>query len=102
MVDIAKAYPNAQALTCTPSVVLFPSIADRATSRLVEIEKSSTIVRLVEQSPGIMTDRALGSKQLAALGKLVDSTGCYRIEVGRDVYETPGAVANLVSEAGKR
>lgn len=101
MVDIAEAYPYSQVQTCAPSVILFPTIADSPTSRLVATEKSSAIVRLVEQSPGIMTDKTLASRQLAALGKLVDSAQCYRIEVGRDVYENPNALAELIRKAGK-
>lgn len=98
-VDVDSIYPGQFTYRCKPRMIIFPDIVDRRRSRLVQLDKLRTLTLLIEQSPGIMTGRALVEGQLAALKLLVEQAGCYRLMAGIDVFEEPSAVSQLVLDA---
>ena len=62
----------------------------------VPMDETLALLALIPQSPGIMTDRPLVSKQLEVLKLLVHQAVSYQLLLGSDVYEEPTAVSHLL------
>ena len=64
--DVRALYPERAADSCRPDLVVFPQVTDLARSVLEPLPAVETLVRLSQQSAGIMTDSELS--QAAARG----------------------------------
>ena len=98
-VNIDRVFPGRHEPRCRPEVIVFPKISEQPRSELARLTGADTLARLMEQSPGIMVDKPLVSKQLEALSLLTDQAKSYQILVGTDIYEQPEAVCELLMEA---
>ncbi len=98
LADVSALFPGRFSYSCVPGGVVFPRIAQRRQSALAPIEKTGAMARLILQSPGILTDKELVSRQMATLALLVEQARCYELLVGSDVYERPREVSDLLWE----
>ncbi|MCB0064361.1 MAG: hypothetical protein KDE19_19690 [Caldilineaceae bacterium] len=78
---------------CSPQVLLFPTIVDAAESRLVPLDETQTLLRLMEQSAALLIEADTAAQQMTTLQQLGDQTRSYQLLAGRDVYMNPAAVA---------
>jgi GTPase SAR1 family protein len=97
LVDIDRGYPQSFSLRCFPRVLLFPTITNKTRSRLIQSDPTQSMVALLQQSPGIMTDRPWVIQQLDVLRQLVKQSRSYQLMLGTDVYDAPQAVAEMLS-----
>jgi hypothetical protein len=94
--DLGSVYGDRFVPQCTPRLLLFPELAGGTRSRLEPIPATRAMTSLLEQSPGILTDRPGVEAQLALLRRLLEQASCRRIELGNDVYQAPHAVSELI------
>ncbi len=88
-----------QETTCVPKLVLFPEVAHTAHSRLEPVEGPSALIRLMEQSSGLLARPVATADQMKMLGLLVDQVRTFRFLAGRDVLDDAGAVSDLIQKA---
>ncbi len=80
--------------SCAPAVLVFPTVAQAATSRLISMEKDDA---LLELAPNVLLTEAASSQQhLDRLATLVKTCSCYRLAVGRDFDEIPQLLRRLI------
>jgi len=99
LVNPESVYPGRFEPQCHPQVLLFPMIASGRKSELVLMNETDALTSLIQQSPGIMTDRCSAGKQLEVLGLLLRQAVSYQLVLGSDVYQEPTAVSDLLWEA---
>ena len=97
--DLDPLFPGMFASRCVPRLMLFPEISSRSRSELIPLGYAEALTSLLGQSPGIMTDKVLVSKQLRVLTSLVEQTKSYRLLAGSDVYQRPDTVSQLLTRA---
>ncbi|MBX3011477.1 MAG: hypothetical protein KF832_08205 [Caldilineaceae bacterium] len=100
-VNMALLAPHQFTPSSRPTGLLFPVITGEPTSQLVPLAPAETLFRLVEQSAGIFTDRALAQQQMALLRDLAYQAPGYRLHLGKDAYRTPAVVATLWENAAR-
>ncbi len=96
--DIGLLYPDGYLNSCLPRVLVFPEIVSQSKSRLIQIDKTKALILLIENSGGIMLDKAIVAKQTDILKQLVYQTDSYRLLAGRDLYEEPEKITEVLSE----
>lgn len=84
---------------CVPSLLVFPTVtaAGRTTLRL--LPSAHSLIRLSQQSAGIMTDTAVSQRQLALLKTLTEQTRSFELHLGRDALVDPSRIDTLLSGA---
>lgn len=83
---------------CTPSLVVFPTVAGGPGSALRPLGAAHSLVRLSQQSAGIMTDTAVSQRQLALLQRLSAQAQGLELHLGRDALADPARVDTLLGE----
>ncbi|KAA3605898.1 MAG: hypothetical protein D8M57_04890 [Candidatus Scalindua sp. AMX11] len=95
--DINLLYPDGHLNSCFPRVLIFPKIVSQGKSHISQIEKSKGLIMLIENSGGIMLDKAIVAMQIEILKLLVSQTDCYQLFAGRDLYEEPEKITEVLS-----
>jgi hypothetical protein len=79
---------------CRPGVVVFPRVAQTATSVLRPMDRGEALLAL---APNVLpTDAHASQAHLDALAALVTASACYRLETGRDVETLPARFRALL------
>lgn len=84
--------------SCTPSLIVFPRVSAAAT-RLHPLTPAQSLIRLCQQSAGIMTDTAVSQGQLGVLRTLVEQTRSFELCLGQDALARPTLTGTLLSRA---
>lgn len=103
LVHLDSVFPRSALARCRPRAIVFPRVVGARRSQLVPASETSAFVRLLEQSPGIMTDRASVKAQAEVLKLLLEQCRTYDLALGIDVFEDPGSLSSVlrqVLEAG--
>jgi ribose 1,5-bisphosphokinase PhnN len=79
-----------------PALLLFATIGAQAESRLESLAPTQALIALAQQSAGIMTNRAIGQRQLQLLARLCQQAPSHRLLLGCDVFTNPQRVAALL------
>jgi hypothetical protein len=87
------------ATTCTPSLLVFPVVTAASTTTLRPLSAVPCLVRLCQQSAGIMTDTAVSQRQLGLLKILANQARGFELRLGRDALADPGRIDALLSGA---
>lgn len=95
--DINPIYPNRFQSSCFPKVLIFPKIVSQEKSQLTPIERARALILLIENSGGIMVDKELVVKQMGVLKQLIYQTSSYQLLAGRDLYEEPERISEIIS-----
>jgi hypothetical protein len=61
-----------------------------------------SILRMIEQSPGIFTDRSGVEAQMQVLRRLVAQSSSYEIFLGQDVFESSADLSRMIAQLGHR
>ena len=92
-----EAFPASFVESCQPRVILFPQLTDEARSRIEPLKQADALVRLIRQCPWATCDTAAAPNHLNALSRLTNQSKSYSLAAGRDVFENPAAIAELIS-----
>lgn len=98
LIPIEQIRADSFAPSCTPTALLFPTIAGGTHSRLEPVTDSFALTAVMGLSAGILIDRDRVVKQMALLKQLVQQTRCYRLCLGDDVFHNPRAVSALLQQ----
>lgn len=83
--------------TCRPAALIFPRIANAATSALMVMDRDEA---LLELTPNVLlTERRSSQGHLDMLGELVSISSCYRLETGRDFDNLPAMIRDVLRDA---
>lgn len=96
VVDLAALYPEQAVNTCSPDLIIFPTIGRQKTSVLTPVSPSEAVLNLVQQSAGIMTEKQASQRQLNVIASLVEQADCFILTLGSDVYEVPETVSSVL------
>ncbi len=87
-------YGSRFAWSCKPAALVFPAVAQAATSWLTPMTQDEA---LLEIAPNVLLTEAVSSQQhLDQLAAFVKTCKCYRMAVGRDFGEIPALLRQLV------
>jgi hypothetical protein len=101
LVDWLRLYPERQTSRCRPDLLLFPRITDRRVSEFRPLDETASVIRLMEQSPGIFTDRSGVETQMRVLSRLVAQSSSYEVLLGRDVFESSTDLSRMIAQLGR-
>jgi hypothetical protein len=87
--------------TSRPRVLLLPQIVDQPSSSIHPLPGGAALFVLLQQTVGMLLDESLAPLHLQTLTRLVSQTRAYRLHLGRDGLENPGAVVTLVERQTK-
>jgi len=79
---------------CRPVALVFPRVAHRARSTLVPMDRGEALLEIIPNI--LLTESASSQRHLDALGQLVSSCACYRLETGTDLGELAMRLARLL------
>lgn len=80
-----------------PQWMLFPSITDSRTSDLNPLSTSQALRKLLEQmQPPLALPPSAATDQLKTTAKLVRQAACFSLEAGKDLYDEPGRLLDLL------
>ena len=95
--DPLAAFPNQFVESCTPSVVVFPIVANLAASAAERLTQPEAMAALIHQCPWASYDRVAAQGYLAALSALARSCTAYRLHLGLDLFGDPVGTATLLT-----
>jgi hypothetical protein len=96
LVEIDSTYRGRIVSRCTPRVLAFPKVTREPRTEIAPLEATEAMTALLEQSPGILTDRSGVERQLATLRQLMQQSRCVRVRLGSDVFSSTGLVTSLL------
>jgi hypothetical protein len=97
-VDPSQIYPGHPTATCTPALVVLPTLADAAQSHVEPVGTKPALEQLLNQggfflAPGSDT----AGRHLTVLRRLIGQARTYRLHAGRDILEDPHAAHTLLA-----
>jgi hypothetical protein len=93
-----QAFPEKFVESCLPATILFPTITGEAQSRVEPLKQGDALARLIRQCPWATCDAAAAPDHLQVLAKLAKQTRSYTLFAGRDVFETPASIPDLITQ----
>ncbi len=87
------------AADCVPSLLVFPTLTAAGRTTLRPLPSAHSLIRLCQQSAGIMTDTAVSQAQLGVLRTLVEQTRSFELCLGQDALTRPTLTGTLLSRA---
>jgi hypothetical protein len=100
-VDVSQSFPGSFIPYIRPNVIIFPKISSKGESQLHPISQMEVYMRLLKQIV-LVSDKVISKNQLKALEKLVKQTVGYELLSGRDIYEDPKKLINLIYQVSGR
>jgi hypothetical protein len=98
LVDVASVYPGRFSSAFQPRVILFPEIAGAPTSRLIPLNGTEILLRLLKEGAGLLRNRDSMTAQMAILRDLACSTRGFRLLHGADVHHEPSRLSELLRQ----
>ena len=92
-----EAFPGSFVESCLPRVILFPQIANETRSRIEPLKQADALTRLIRQCPWATCDTAAAPNHLNALLRLTKQSKSYSLVAGRDVFQSPAAIAEMIA-----
>jgi hypothetical protein len=99
MIDLNEVYPDRHVPQCVPNVLIFPSIVPQEQSQLIPLDNVAALIELSQNCGGIFVDRGKVQLQMEVLRQLVCQASSYRLLAGRNLYECPSKISDIISEA---
>jgi hypothetical protein len=98
-VHLEAGYPEQQAWTCRPYVLLCARIVPQAHSTVRPLAHRSALQHLLANSGPQLFDRATMPQHLEVLKHLLQQATPYELLAGRDLYQQPGLLGHLLHSA---
>ena len=96
IVQLSEDYGGGFTPTCKPNLLIFPKRADARRTSLEPLWPVHALLRLSQQSGGIMTDTAVSQGQLELLKRLTQQSTSFELNLASDALAKPGLVDDLV------
>jgi hypothetical protein len=96
-IDISKIIPGSHIQSAKPDVIVFPKIVSAAKSKIRPIGHLEVYKRLLGQII-LAIDKNVAKKQIRTLELLVKQTKGYELLSGRDLYENPGSIMDIIGK----
>lgn len=96
-IPVRTLYPEQATDRCTPHILLFPELSDRAESRLVPVSPVEALHGLVGQSALVRFRRDWAEEHLALLVRLTHQAQSFKLEAGQDLLEHPSHSHHLLA-----
>jgi len=96
-IPVRTLYPDQATDSCTPHVLLFPEVSDRAESRLTPVSPVEALHCLVGQSALVRFRRDWAEEHLALLVRLTHQAQSFKLEAGQDLLEHPNRSHHLLA-----
>jgi hypothetical protein len=96
LVDVGAVYPGQARSGFRPRTILFPEISSASTSRLIPLNHTATLLRLLGEGAGLLHNRDYMAAQMAILGDLARSARGFRLLHGADVHTNPSRISALL------
>ena len=100
-IDLSQTYPRSSIPVLRPNVIVFPKITSSPKSTLRPIGQMEVFNRLLTQII-LASNKEVSRSQLQSLQKLVNQTAGFKLLSGRDVYEDPYKLSNLIGTLNGR
>lgn len=81
---------------CVPTLVVFPTVTPSSHTTLHPLRAAHSLIRLSQQSAGIMTDTAVSQRQLGVLKALTEQARSFELRLGRDALLSPDRIDALL------
>jgi hypothetical protein len=91
-----QAFPGKFVAKCLPGAIVFPTVSGEPQSRVEPLKQGDALARLIRQCPWATCDAAAAPLHLQALSKLVSQTRSFTLFAGRDVFEHPASISDLL------
>ncbi|CAE6736353.1 MAG: hypothetical protein H8K06_09300 [Nitrospira sp.] len=88
-------YPSPLGQSCTPAIILFPSVVNSPHSCLEPLSKKLAMEMILPHSL-LVYEPEVARQEFKALVRLIQDTDCYRLHFGRDVVDLPWLVTPLL------
>ncbi len=98
ILDVESVYPDQFCPKGLPKVMVFTNIVDKPESMLSPIDRTHALVKLMRQSASIFFNRQSSRAHLEILKRLVYQTDSYQLLAGRDLYDEPEKITEVLSE----
>lgn len=93
-VQVEEFYATAISRVCRPAVLVFPRITHTARSVLIPLTSDVALLELVPNV--LLTTPRASQAHLDVLAELVNTSMCYRLEMGRDIDALPKLLEALM------
>jgi hypothetical protein len=98
-VDMTRVHPCQHRQRFCPDVIVFPRIARTETSTLCRLSRSAALHALLAESGPELFDRSTMPSHLELLSRLLRQTTPYELAAGRDMYESPQLLIDLLEQS---
>jgi hypothetical protein len=97
-VNLERVYPDQFRPTGFPRVLIFNDIVSQPQSRLIPLDRTSALIKLMQQSSSLFFNRQTAKVHLDVLKQLVVQSRSYQFHMGCDLYAEPGKVVQFFSD----
>ncbi|MCR4291834.1 MAG: hypothetical protein NUV76_03050 [Candidatus Kuenenia sp.] len=95
--DVESVYPGRFRTSCIPKVLVYTRIVPQHESKLIPVDKTTAFIKLMRQSASLFFKRQAVNVHLEAIKRLVSQSDSYELLAGRDLYEKPGKISEILS-----
>ncbi len=95
IVELADDFGGGRTERCKPKMVLFPVLSGEVT-RLEAMNPVEALLKLSQQSGGIMTDAKISQLQLSMLKTLLRQVQCFKLNLAEDSLSSPQLISHLI------
>ncbi len=95
--DVESVYPGRFQPSCFPKVLIYTQIVLQPESMLIPVDKTTAFIRLMRQSSSLFFKRQAVNVHLEAIKRLVSQSDSYELLAGRDLYEEPERISEILS-----
>ena len=92
-------FPHGQIKSAFAGPIIFPAVTHDSASRIVPLESSETMHRLMRLSPWACYDKPTGAANLKVFEALARDVAAYDLFAGKDLLGNPELTASIVSRA---
>jgi len=98
--DLELVYPDRFCPSSHPKILIHTSLVPQSESRLVPMDQTAALIKLMKQSVSLFFNRQAVKAHLETLKQLVYQTDSYQLQAGRDLYEEPEKIIKILSDIG--
>lgn len=96
--DLDEVYPDRFQPVISPVFLLFTKITTKQKSAIQPVSKGMAFANILKQSASIFFNRQATNVQADILKKLINQCRCYELHAGRDLYDNPCEILNILPD----
>ncbi|MGQ3685928.1 MAG: hypothetical protein ACUBOA_13120 [Candidatus Loosdrechtia sp.] len=98
LLDLEPLYPDRFCPNCLPRVLIFTRIVSQSESKLIPIDQTSALIKLMKQSATLFFNRKIIKEHAEVLKRLLYQTQSYQLFLGTDVWEKPEKISEVLGQ----